>query len=182
MIDPYLRVISNFNRYRVDYIVIGVSGINYYVSSSAQIILTADYDIFIRPDVNNVRHAIKVMRSLDYEVTTADGSIKRIDISQIEKIVREKKTLICENPTHNLVELCLKVSGFSFGGLEKNKKIFRADRIKIMVASLKDMLRMKEIANRPKDRLFLQRYVEVLKEKERSLSGRERRFAKPLYG
>ncbi len=162
MTDPYLKVISEFNKNNIKYIVIGVSGINYYAKNAREIIMTGDYDIFLKPDTDNVLRAIKIMEKLEYVITAANKKIKSNDVKEIEKIVRKRKTLSCENYYHNLVDFCLDVSGYTFDDLEKNVRIFKAGKEKIKVAALKYLLRMKEIANRPKDRLFLQKYEEIL--------------------
>ena len=162
MRDPYLKVLSIFNRKKVDYLIIGVSGINYYAKSTMNIIMTADYDIFIKPEKKNVARALKVMSSLGYAIQTEDRTINKIDDKTVKNIVDKRKTIICENVYHNLIELCLDVSGFTFEELCKNVNTFKAGKDKIFVANLKDLLKMKEVADRPKDRLFLKKYSDLL--------------------
>lgn len=162
MHDPYLQVLSIFNKKKVDYLLIGVSAINYYAKSTMNIIMTADYDIFVKPEKKNVAKALKVMSLLDYTMQTDNFTINKINDRTVGKIVDKRKTVICENVYHNLIEICLDVSGFTFEELCKNVKIFKAGRENIFVANLKDLLKMKEVADRPKDRLFLRKYSDLL--------------------
>ena len=162
MIDPYLKVIFEFNKRNIKYIVIGVSGINYYARDAREIIMTGDYDIFLKPDIINVTKAIKSIRRLGYTVMGERSKIESSNIAKIETIIRRGKTLVCENNYHNLIDLCLNVSGYTFDELEKNIKKFKAGKGKICIASLRDLLKMKEIADRPQDKIFLLKYSEIL--------------------
>ena len=80
----------------------------------------------------------------------------------IRGIIKERRTIVCENPEHNLIELCLEVSGYLFDELNRSAHFFRIGKDKIRVADLKDLLRMKMLAGREKDRIFLQKYATIL--------------------
>ncbi len=166
MPDPYVEVIRDFNRNRVLYVVVGVSGINYYAKDARQLILTADYDVLLKPELANVMDAIKVMKKLGFVLTTKEGRLGRITKKSVGRIVSSGLTVVCENHHGNMVELCLQVSGFSFQQLSQNAREFRAGRTHITVGLLRDLLHSKEIANRPKDRLFLEKYRAMLTEED----------------
>jgi len=68
MLDPYLEVIKNFNRYKVKYVVIGVSGFNYFAKDAREMVVTYDYDIFINPEFSNVKKTIKILKRLDFNL------------------------------------------------------------------------------------------------------------------
>lgn len=106
--------------------------------------------------------AVKVMRSLDYSISVDEKLLKKTSLPVIREIVRKGKTLFCENPQHNLIELCLEVSGYTFEQLKGNSRIFRAEGVKIPVGNLEDLLQMKVLAGRPKDKIFLQKYRSLL--------------------
>ena len=164
MADPYLTAIRKFNKAKIDYLVIGVSGINYYAKDSRQIIMTADYDIFLKPELRNVRESLLVMQSLEYAIVIGGRIRKSFSDKTVQGIIKKRSTIVCENPEHNLIELCLEVSGYLFEKLNQNAHFFKAGKDKIRVANLKDLLRMKMFANREKDRLFLRKYATILSE------------------
>ena len=66
-----------------------------------------------------------------------------------------------------MVDICLEVSGFSFEELDKKTKTFKAGRTPIRVGRLRDILKTKEIAARPKDQLFLEKYRLLPEEKKK---------------
>ncbi len=98
MVDPYLEIIRKFNQEKIFYIVIGVSGINYYAGGSRQIIMTADYDIFLKPELKNIRKALKIMHSLDYTLIVGNRTFAGLQNSDLEKLIKKRMTIVCENP------------------------------------------------------------------------------------
>jgi predicted nucleotidyltransferase len=159
--DPYAKAIDQFNRLGVKYIVIGMSGINYYASHAGETFTTNDFDIFVQPALNNVKKAIGALESLDAALSVNGKNVNRKLISDI---VRKRKTITATDPYGILIELILKVSGFTFRRMEKDASVFMIGAIPIRVAQLRKLIISKKIAGREKDRLFLKRYAMLLKE------------------
>jgi len=153
--DPYAELLDKFNRGGVKYVVVGMSGINYYASQAKETFATQDFDIFIKPTIENARKAISIVRKLGYA----------LEGSPVEKIVREKSTILATDPYGIAIELMLAVSGYTFGEMESDATIFTAQNIPIKVAKLKKLLQSKKLAGRKKDKLFLKRFELLLKEK-----------------
>jgi hypothetical protein len=164
--DIYTEIIGKFNRQGIDYIVIGVSGINYYAEDVYNLIMTADFDVFLKPEVENVMKSVKMLKAEGFDVATKEGVIRRIGKANIEDIVKSGITLTCSNHYGNTVEFCLQVSGFTFEELNRDANIFKAGKVSIRVARLNKLLRMKEIAARDKDILFLEKYKLMFEEKK----------------
>lgn len=144
--------------------VIGVSGINYYADDARHLIMTADFDIFLKPELNNLTKALKVMEEMEFTISTKKRITKRLDETSIKAILADRGTIVCTNPHGNIIEFCLEVSGFTYEELDRNVRVFHAGRSRIRVGSLQDLLRMKEIAARDKDLLFLKKYRQMLEE------------------
>ena len=162
--DPYGELIERFNRAGVDYVVVGMSGVNYYAESAMDAFGTQDYDLFLRPSVSNAAKAIKILRELGYETTTTEGAISEKSLKQL---VFHKKTVLAVNPEGITFELLFAVSGFVFRQMAEDASIFRAGEVLIRVGRLQKLLASKKAANRPKDRLFLKRYEMILRKKDK---------------
>ena len=162
--DPYTEALGKFNLKRVRYIVIGMSGINYYASKAQETFATQDFDIFLKPTINNVTKAISILSSLGYEMSGLGEKGK--DKPNIKAIVKNKKTIVATNPYGVVFELILAISGFTFSRMEQDATIFSVSGIPIKVAKLTKLLASKKIAGREKDKLFLKRFEILLKEKE----------------
>ena len=73
--DPYVELLDKFNKAGVDYVVIGMSGINYYARSAMETFGTQDYDIFLRPAIENAARALRIFHELGYETTAGDEAL-----------------------------------------------------------------------------------------------------------
>ena len=158
--DPYGDLIRQLNREGVDYVVVGMSGINYYSESALDTFGTQDYDLFLKPAVANAAKAFEVLSGSGYEMV-ADG--KPVAKKDIERILKEKRTVLAVNPEGVTFELLFEVSGFVFEQMATDASIFKAGDALIRVARLSKLLASKEAAGRPKDKLFLKRYKLILK-------------------
>lgn len=162
--DPYIEVLDIFNKGSVDYVVIGMSGINYYASKALETFSTQDFDIFIKPTIENVKRAISIFERLKYSLISNEKRIKETDA---KKIIKNKKTILATDPYGIVFELLLAVSGYTFDQMRREAVIFNVKNVPIKVAKLSKLLMSKKIAGRKKDRLFLKRYEILLKDKEK---------------
>ena len=160
--DPYAVAIDKFNQNGVRYIVVGMSGINYYASEAKETFATQDFDIFIKPTISNVKKAIEVFKKLNYNLAVKKGELKE---SLIRKAVAEKNTISATDPYGIAFDLILKVSGYRFDEMESGATVFMIENVPVKVGKLRKLLRSKKIAARNKDKFFLKRYEILLSEK-----------------
>ncbi|MFH1753824.1 MAG: hypothetical protein ABH875_06540 [Candidatus Omnitrophota bacterium] len=161
--DPYVEILDAFNHKGIDYVVVGMSGINYYASQARDTFVTQDYDIFVKPAIDNIKKVISVFEKQDYSLATGT---KKLDKRSVKDIVKDRKTIIAVDPYGIAFDLILAVSGYTFSQMQRGAKIFKVGNIPIKVAKLSKLLMSKKVAGREKDRLFLKRYELILKEKE----------------
>lgn len=162
MRDPYAQLLDRFNQGGVKYVVVGMSGINYYASQAQETFATQDFDIFIKPTITNVKKAIEVFRALNYSLAVKEGELKD---SLVKKVVAQKNTISATDPYGIAFELILAVSGYRFDQMENGATVFIVENVPVKVAKLRKLLRSKKIAGREKDRFFLKRYEIFLREK-----------------
>ncbi len=159
--NPYHLLLKALTASKVDYVIIGVSGINYYAKDARQVLGTADYDLFIRPTPENILRALRCFLRGGYEV-----AVPTPNLTLCRRLAKERRTLVAEGPYHMIVEGLLRVSGFTFDEMAAKTVWMKDSQLKFQfpVASLQDLLESKRVANREKDRLFLAKYKSVLKE------------------
>ena len=163
--DPYIELLDNFNRKGVRYVVVGMSGINYYASDTRETFATQDFDIFVKPTTDNVKKAVSIFRKLGYTLLVHE---QKVENSSVRDIVKDKKTILATDSYGITFELILTVSGFTFSQIEGDTTIFNVGGIPIKVAKLNKLLISKKIAGREKDKLFLKRFEILLKEKSKN--------------
>ncbi|MFH0984150.1 MAG: helix-turn-helix domain-containing protein [Candidatus Omnitrophota bacterium] len=157
--DPWETLFECFNRKGVDYVVIGMSAINYYARSAMETFGTQDYDLFLRPAIANAVKAFEILCDLGYEMV-AHGKV--VSKNDLKGILKKKRTVLAVNPEGVTFELLFSVSGFVFEQMASDPSIFRSGGTVIRVAKLNKLLASKAAADRPKDRLFLKRYKMIL--------------------
>jgi hypothetical protein len=168
--NPYHLLLRELTGAGVEYLVIGVSGINYFARDARQVLSTADYDLFLRPSPENLERAWKAFRKGGFTVVVRKGdhtlALRKLTHPALERIVRKRRTLVAVGPYQLMVEGLLAVSGFTFEKM-RERAVWMKDRelrFRFLVASLEDLLESKRLANRAKDRLFLARYRRLLLE------------------
>lgn len=159
--DPYVAVVDQFNQNGVRYVVVGLSGINYYAKNPADTFGTMDYDLLIEPTLANVKKAIRILKKMTFDIGTKSGAYQD---SNLKQIVRDAVTVIATTTDGIMIELLLKVSGYVFSDLAKDAATFTVQGIPVRVGRLKKLLESKRIADRPKDRQFLKRYRLLLED------------------
>lgn len=159
--DPYLSVVRRFNRAGVRYVVVGMSGINYYARSAAESFGTMDYDLFLEPSMENVRKAVRCLQALEFRVQTASGTWRETDL---RRVVRDQRTLVAVSPDQVTVELLLRVSGYPFSEMARDAATIPVEGVPVKVGQLDKLLWSKKLAGRPKDRRFLRRYQDLIEE------------------
>ena len=157
--DPYRALIAQFNRQGVRYVVVGMSGINYYATDPAETFATLDYDVFLEPTHLNIERALRALGRLRVTVGTAEGLLKPDGVTSV---VRGRRTLVATNADGVMVELLLEVSGFTFAELAQDAVTITVRGVPVRVGKLQKLLRSKQLAGRPKDRQFLKRYEALL--------------------
>lgn len=138
--------------------VVGMSAINYYAKSQIQAIVTLDYDIFLEPELANVRRAIQCLKQLGFTIGTAAGRLK---VAELPRAVKVRRTLVATTSEGIMVELLLAVSGFSFAELANDAKTLSLRGVAVKVGRIEKLLQSKKLAGRPKDRAFLSRYASL---------------------
>ncbi len=67
-------------------------------------------------------------------------------------------------PEGLMVELLLQISGYPFSEMAKDATTVTVHGVPVRVGQLRKLLRSKQLADRPKDRQFLQRYRAAIEE------------------
>lgn len=171
--DPYRALLDQFNRRGVRYVVVGMTGINFYATNPAETFGTMDYDVLLDATMSNITKALTALRSLRWSVGTSDGPLAD---QPLAALVRDRRTLVATTPEGLMVELLLRVSGYAFSALAEDARTFTVHGMPIRVGQLEKLLKSKHAAGREKDRQFLRRYRLTLTTPRADTSAR--RFAR----
>lgn len=140
-------LLRSLKEHKVYFVVIGATAFPVHGYARA----TLDIDIFIRPTTLNAERTWKALKAFGYDVT----DIKTEDLLKKKLLIRQYAV---ETDIHPFVK------GISFERAWKNKVRAKYADTYVYFASLKDLVRMKRAAGRPKDTEDL-KYLEKLDKK-----------------
>jgi predicted nucleotidyltransferase len=133
---------------KVIFLVIGASAFPVYGYARA----TLDIDLFVKPDLENIRKTIKALKEFGYDL--ADLAAK--DFMENKILIRQ---YMVEADIHPFVE------GVTFDEVWKNKIAAKYGDTEVYFPSLDDMIKMKKAAGRPIDMEDLKYLQEIKKRK-----------------
>jgi predicted nucleotidyltransferase len=128
------RLLKLLNENKVDFVIIGATAFPVYGYARA----TLDIDIFVRPEIKNIKRLRKSLFAFGYDLT--DISIE--DLLNNKLLIRQYDV---ETDIHPFVK------GVEFDEVWKNKIKSRFGKTEVYFPSLNDMIKMKKAAARAKD-------------------------------
>ncbi len=138
---------------KVIFLVIGASAFPVYGYARA----TLDIDIFIKPNLENIRRLIKALKEFGYDLT----DLKPGDFLENKILIRQYTV---EADFHPFVK------GMTFDEVWKNRVSTKFGETRVNFPSLDDMIKMKKAAGRAidlEDLKFLRRIKEKKEKKQR---------------
>ncbi|MBN1832356.1 MAG: nucleotidyltransferase [Deltaproteobacteria bacterium] len=141
------KILKSLKEHKVVFIIIGATAFPVHGYSRA----TLDIDIFIRRERTNAEHTLDALKAFGYDMS--DVTID--DLLNKKLLIRQYTT---ETDIHPFVK------GVTFETVWKNRVKAKIGDTFVWFASLKDLIRMKTAAGRPKDLEDL-KYLKELKNK-----------------
>jgi len=131
---------------RVIFLVIGASAFPVYGYARA----TLDIDLFIKPDLKNIRKTIKALKEFGYDLV----DLAPKDFMENKILIRQ---YMVEADIHPFVK------GVTFDEVWKNKIAAKYGDTEVYFPSLDDMIKMKKASGRPIDMEDLKYLLEIKK-------------------
>lgn len=157
-LPPHLAFLAALAKAEVDYLVIGMMGLNHYAREAAEVFHTEDLDVLIAPRAADLRRACAALARAGYELESNGEPVGTVDALLARRIV-ERRAVIRGRHEHGLgVDIVLEARPFTFSQWRRAARRFRSDKVPIVCASREMILRAKEDAGRPKDKAFLKVY------------------------
>ena len=149
----------------VRYVLIGVSGANLYGPGGQAIFTTADLDLFLPADPDNLLNAWLASEEAALELTLGNEPLDYPRDRWLAEQIIERRALTRANGPDDLqVDLTLVMTGFEFEQVWRERREFQIDGSIIPTARLTHIVASKHAADRPKDRLFLATHRDALEQ------------------
>ena len=162
--SKFYQLLDALQREGVRFVVIGVSGANFWAFHGGQIFTTKDRDLFLPPDPDNELRAWNVCERLGFDLWISDEPLGKPKDHFLAERITERRIVITATASDLIVDLSLTMAGFAFDDVWNEHRVFRVDGVDVPVARLTHIVESKRIANRAKDRLFLETHAEALRQ------------------
>ena len=155
----YAEALAALSRGGVEFVLVGVGGINFYSRTPSDAYATLAVDALLLPATQNLRRALGVLSNLGY--TFEAGAEPFIDITDdlvVGRIVQNGASLAALHTDGTQLDLMTSITGFDYRALADDAETFEVSGARVRVGRLEKLLRAKEVAGRPKDREFLRAF------------------------
>lgn len=163
--DPFTRLLDEFHRGGIRFIVIGVWGANYYARTSAALFTTEDRDLLLPLDPANMLGAWRIAVAHGFGLFAGTEPLDEPrDAGLARRIVDARALVSAVNAEGLQVDLSLVMEGFDFKTVWRERRTFEVDGVTIPVARLRHIVESKAATGREKDRLFLAAHADAIRD------------------
>ena len=156
----FARALAALREAGVDFVVVGVGGINFYARTPGQVFATIDLDALLPPVVSNLSAALRVLAERGYQFESAgEPFLDREDESVLARVVANGACLTATHSEEGQIDLMISIAGFTFAELDSDATPFEVGGALVRVGRLDKLLRSKERSGRAKDREFLRAFT-----------------------
>lgn len=162
--DPYLRVCRAFEKAGVRYVIVGAFGIIVQTGDRGPILSTEDCDFLLPPDPEMLTNAMRTLRRMGFDLEAGGKALPDQEPDLVAGILRAR-ACVRGKKGRTRVDLPLEIAGYDFKKLWKRHRRIRIAGVTLRVGPIEALLRSKRLANRPKDRAFLEMYLHAARER-----------------
>ena len=146
----YERIFNTLSQYKVDYLIAGGMAVNLHGVPR----FTKDLDILVNPSSTNLSKLIKCLKSLGYRPKIPVSLEEFMNKKNWEKWYKEKGMLAFNlfHPEKHTEQIDLLIhSPIPFDRAKKNRKTIYAEKLRLHLVSVDDLILMKKKAGRERD-------------------------------
>ena len=153
------KIFKALNENDVKYLVIGGAAVNLH----GYVRVTHDLDLFIALDESNIKKFANTMKTLNFKPRVPVEIEELGDSKKREQWIKEKNMKVfslVDIDTDDIIDIMI-MDYLQFNESYKEKKVVQIKDIEIPLASIKDIIKLKEIAGRAKDIIDLKVLLEI---------------------
>ncbi len=153
------KIFKALNENDVKYLVIGGAAVNLH----GYVRVTYDLDLFIALDELNIKKFANAMKTLNFKPKIPVEIEELGDSKKREQWIKEKNMKVfslVDIDTDDIIDIMI-MDYLQFNESYKEKKVVRIKDIEIPLASIKDIIKLKEVAGRAKDIIDLKVLLEI---------------------
>ena len=155
----FARALAALSEAGIDFIVVGVGGINFYARTPSEAFSTLDIETLLAPTASNLARALHVLSRLGYSYEAGgEPFIDAEDPLVLARVIENGASISAIHPEDGEIDLLTSISGFDYSGLSVDAAEFEVAGSRVRVGQLEKLIRSKEASGRPKDLEFLRTF------------------------
>lgn len=148
--SSYERLLGALQNRGVRFVVVGVWAANYYARSGATIFTTQDRDLLLPREPQTLLDAWIAAVEVGFELWAGDEPLGRpLDLYLARRVIAGEALTEATHQDGEQIDLMLKMAGFDFETVWRERRIFRLGDLEIPVARLLQVVESKAAADRP---------------------------------
>jgi len=155
----FARALAALSESDVDFVIVGVGGINFYARTPSEAFSTLDLDALLAPSAANLAQALRVLAGLGYAFEA--GGEPFIDLDDeiiLRRVIENGASISAIHPEDGEIDLLTSITAFDYASLSTDAAEFEVAGSSVHVGQLEKLLRSKEASGRPKDLEFLRAF------------------------
>jgi len=155
----FVRALAALEEAGVDFVIVGVGGINFYARTPAGAFATLDLDALLAPAADNLARALEALSRLGYAFEAGGEPFVDLDDPDVlARVVASGASLSALHRDLGQVDLMTSIAGFAYPELRDDAPSFVVEGHEVRVGRLEKLLGSKQASGRPKDLAFLRQY------------------------
>lgn len=161
----YLRVCGALAKAKVRYVMVGAFGINLLSGPRGPVLATEDCDLFLPARSEQLARAVTTLLRLGFSIEAGDEPLVGGDPVVLAGIVRARACVRAVKGSMR-IDLPLEIAGFDHAALWRRRRLVKIKGVTVRIAPIDALLTSKRLANRPKDRAFLEMYFDEIRRRK----------------
>lgn len=155
----FARALAALSGSDVDFVIVGVGGINFYARTPSEAFSTLDLDALLAPSTANLERALRVLADLGYEFEAGGEPFVDLDDALIlARVIENGANISAIHGEDGEIDLLTSITAFDYAALSSDSAEFEVAGSTVQVGQLEKLLRSKEASGRPKDLEFLRAF------------------------
>ena len=121
----FARALAALSEAGIDFVIVGVGGINFYARTPAEAFSTLDVDALLAPSADNLERALSVLADLGYGFEAGGEPFLDVDDRVVlMRVVENGASIAAIHPQEGEIDLLTSLTAFDYAGLSEDAAEF----------------------------------------------------------
>lgn len=138
-VSGFARALAALSESEVDFVIVGVGGINFYARTPAEAFSTLDLDALLAPSASNLAQALRVLAGLGYSFEAGgEPFVDGDDSVVLTRVVENGASISAIHPEDGEIDLLPSITAFDYSSLSTDAAEFQVAGPFVQVGQLEN--------------------------------------------